>query len=812
MPEPEPLGLLLRRLRRGAALSQDELANRSGVSARTISDLERGQRASAHFETLRMLAGALDLSAEDRARLIKVAQDPWIDVTLQRPAWGDAARKGLPAPATTLIGRERDVTAIARELASDAHRLITLTGPGGVGKTRLALAAASTAAPDFPGGVAWIDLAPILDPEAVLPAIASSFGLDELDTAATIDRLQALLGDSRVLLVLDNFEQVIDAAPTVSALLAASPLLTVLVTSRAPLKVSAEIEYPVAPLGLPAPQATARETWEVESVRLFVARALAVRRDFILGPENRETVAHICRHLDGLPLAIELAASRLSVLSPRVLLDRLEQRLPLLTRGARDVPPRQQTMSNTIAWSYNLLDPDSRRLFRWLSVFVGGFTLETVEWVMGVPTPDGVAAVDALATLVENSLVICLPDSADSARFTMYETIREFGMAQLSERHELPHAYDLLTSYCQRLTHFGDGIPNCIVPAPWLAIMDQERGNIRAAHHHLARSNNPGKLFEFTVAFGHYLYNRGPIQEMWSWFEQALRLDASVSQPAPLRLQALYWASHLSSHLGLTERAITLGDEALHLADKFGDRAWRAAIVHCLALIHDERGHRDQAANLFEEELRLWEEIGVHGLSGFALMLLGKNAFLEGDLATARTLENQAAEIFAEMGGFGWVAMTKWFGGLFSASEGDLADAAARFTESIRLSVEHHTSMIHHKGLIGLAFVASELALYKRAAHLIGAAESCLEPTGQQLHRSRFDQSMYDRAISTCRAAMEEHAFDEALRFGAASDPTFWLQSGKVIKRVAAHRAGEGVGDQTAEMGYPLVFRAHVAD
>jgi predicted ATPase/DNA-binding XRE family transcriptional regulator len=794
MPDSQSLGLLLRRYRRQAALSQDALASRSGVSARSISDLERGQRTSAHFETLRMLADALGLIEDDRARLFRAAHPRWIDVTLQRLPLDEPERHRLPAPVAKLIGREREVAQLAQELSAGTNRLLTLTGPGGVGKTRLALEVATRVAPHFSGRAAWIDLAPVLDADVVVPTIASSLGLDTPGLEA-IDGLRKVCDDQPFLLILDNFEQVIEAAPMVSVLLAVAPALKVLVTSRAALRVVSELEYPVGPLGVPERGSSLRDIQHVESVQFFVDRAVAVQRDMLVGPETLEVAAQICQHLDGLPLAIELATSRLNALTPRQLLDRLEQRLPLLGRARRDTPPRQQTMRNAIAWSYNLLDSDAQRLFRKLSVFVGGFNLDTVEWLLGRQASDGVVAVDALATLLENSMIFRVPNTADSARFTMYETIREFGIEQLSEQQELHPTYELLAAYCQGLTQFGDGIPNCIVPAAWLSTMDREWGNIRAAHHYLAHSNDPGRLLEFTVAFGHYLYNRGLFQEGWSWFEQIL--DASPDQPPSLRLQALYWASHLSSHLGASGRALELGNEAMHLANEHGDLSWRATIVHCLGLIHLTAGDSIEAEALLAEALRLWEAAGVQGLSGFDYMLLGSIAFDQGDLLRTRTLEAQAAAIFYKMSGLGWVAMTKWYGGLCSVAEGDLRDAAFQFDECLRLSIEHMTSLIHYKGLIGLACVASELALYERAGQLIGAAESCLESTGQQL--GRLEQTMYDGVISTCRSAMGTVACDEARRLGGAGDRSSWIESGEAIKRTATRLAAQRANRETVE-------------
>jgi predicted ATPase/DNA-binding XRE family transcriptional regulator len=794
-PESESLDCLLRLFRHRAALSQDELADRSGVSARTISDLERGQRRSAHFETLRLLADALGLSPEDRARLIRTTQSPWIDVTLRQPPPLDAGCRALPVPATKLIGREREVVEIGEELAAEENRLITLTGPGGVGKTRLALAAAAAAAAHFAGGVAWIDLAPVGESAVVWNTIASSFGVGESTRMSPVEALRAVIGDQRFLLVLDNFEQVIEAAPSISKLLAAAPSLTVLITSRVPLNVSGEVTISVAPLPLPEPTARMRDISDSAPVQLFVERARSVRRDFALDPESSEAVVQICRRLDGLPLAIELAALRVKVLTPVQLLAWLEHPLAVLTRGARDAHPRQQTMINTIAWSYNLLDEDTRWLFRRLSVFVGGFNLDAVEWVMRPRMSRHIDAVDAIETLIDTNLVIRVPDSYDDARFTMFETIREFGIVVLNERVELQGAYDVLAGYCRGLARYGDGIPTCIVPEPWLAMVDQERNNIRAAYHHLAQAEDPEELLAFTAAFGHYLYLRGPLQEAWSWFDHALK--SSVSRPTSRRLQGLYWACHLASHLGLIEQAIQSGNEALAIADELGVCGWRAAIIHCLGIIEEGSGNVDRAAALFEEELVLWKEAGVQGLSGFALMSLGSIAFRRGDLVTARALEVQAAAIFQEMSGFGWVAMTKWLRGLFAASEGCLADAVTDFCECMQLSIAHNTSMMDHRCLIGLAFVASELALTDMAGHLVGAAEASLEATGQNW--GSFDRSLFERASSASRSAIGSTSFDDARRGGAASDAAAWLHSVSVIKHAAIERFGGHAADYPRE-------------
>src|SRR5829696_3791036 len=435
---PASFGNLLRHLRSAAWLSQEELAQRSGVSVRGISDLERGARSAPRLETVRLLADALDVDQASRAALLAAA----------RP---DIARRGatdrekpaffsVPTPLTRLIGREAEVEALRTTLRRDDVRFVTLTGAGGTGKTRLAIAVAVEMGDDFPDGVVFVDLSLLTDPALVVPTIATTLGVREVVGQRLLETLGEVLAASRMLLLLDNCERVIEVAPEITTLLAASPGLTVLATSREPLHVRGEREFPVLPLPLPAttPIVELGQFASVPAIALFVERAEASQPDFTMTAENVAAVAAVCRRLDGLPLAIELAAARVKVLPPQALLARLEHRLPLLTGGGRDLPARQRTMRDAIAWSYDFLTSEQKRLFRHLAVFAGGFTLDGAE---AVAAPDGsLAVLDSVVALVEQSLVRQMPGNEVEPRYHMLETVREFAVEQLTSSGEADEA------------------------------------------------------------------------------------------------------------------------------------------------------------------------------------------------------------------------------------------------------------------------------------------------------------------------------------------------------------------------------------
>jgi predicted ATPase/class 3 adenylate cyclase len=540
----------------------------------------------------------------------------------------------LPYQATRFLGREHDLARIVALLHDPAVRLVTLTGPGGTGKTRLAMQAAAELLDAFPDGVFFVPLAALTDAELVPSAVASAVGLREAGGPPPTEALRQALAGKRLLLVLDNLEQVAEAAPFVGDLVAASAELRVLATSRLPLRLRAEREYPVPPLGLPPRHgASPEEILRFEAVRLFVERAQAVNPGFILSPETAAAVAEIVRRLDGLPLAIELAAARIRILPPATLLARLERRLPLLTGGPRDAPARQQTLRDAIEWSHDLLTPEEHRLYRRLAVFAGGAALEAVE---SVTNPAGELDVfGGLDRLVEHNLLRSEAGPDDEPRFTMLETIREYGLERLERSGEAKATRRAHAEFFVALAEEAE--PELTGPqqVAWMDRLEAEHDNLRAALG-WALDTDAQIALQLAGGLGWFWFLRGYLNEGSAWLDRTLVVR---SEPGPLHVRAYAAAGRLVRHLGDYRRAIALQETSLELARTFQDRRAEALALHELGVLAGlDEGDAVREAALMEASLALWRDLGDAWGSARALNNIGYEAYLQGDLDRAAPL------------------------------------------------------------------------------------------------------------------------------------------------------------------------------
>jgi predicted ATPase/class 3 adenylate cyclase len=599
----------------------------------------------------------------------------------------------LPAQPTPLVGRERELGEVRALVRRDDVKLATLTGPGGTGKTRLALQSAADLVDEFPGGVFFVELAPIADPGLVVPAIAQAVGINE----AGGQSLPGYLADRTLLLLLDNFEQVLGAAPAVAELIASAPGLALLATSREPLRISGEHVFPVPPLA------------DDEAIELFVERGKAVASGFRLTNDNADAIADTCRRLDGLPLALELAAARLTLRSPEAMLARLDQRLKLLTGGARDVPARQRTLRATIEWSYDLLEEEERRLFTTLAVFAGGFTLEAAETVCD-------AELDRLASLVDKSLV-----RRDGDRFLVLETLREFALEQLAASGTAPQIRERHAAYSLELAEaaYAERIEK---EAEWAQRLEHEHDNLRAALDWFA-DEDPTRLLELAGALG--------------WFWRA--------------------GSHMSEGRDRLAGAIA----ETEVRDRMRARALTGA-----GTLAGWQGDLEQARPLLEEAIALWRGLGDVSEEGLAYESLAWGWFFVGDDAAAREAAERSLELQRGGGNKRLVNRAQLAVCQVMVSQGDLDPAERLSREALALAEEQDDAWARHLAehfLADCALIGGEYDVaeerYKRslsAALALGdRSEVGFELQGVAM--SAAGRSRPRRALRLAAAAQAEH-------------------------------------------------------
>ncbi len=705
----------------------------------------------------------------------------------------------LPVPRSPLIDREQEVALVRDLLQREDVGLVTLTGTGGVGKTRLAIQVAADLASLFADGVAFVSLASLKDPELVELTVARALGVSEADGQSIGERLLGYLRPRQLLLLLDNAEQLLSAAPLATQVLDAAPRLTLLVTSREPLRVRDERVVPVLPLALPAtsPLPDLDRLSHVPAVALFVERVREVKPDFALTADNAQAVAEICRRLDGLPLALELAAVRSTALPPAALLGRLEHRLPLLVHGARDVPQRQQTLRNTIAWSYDLLDESDKALFRRLAVFVGGFTLEAVEAVCvfaaasTVPSEeaDDGAVLEQLAQLLDKSLVQAQQGAGGEPRFTMLETIQEYAQEQLVASGEAAAVQERHANYFLRVALEAN--PQMYGPERevWMERLDREGANLRAA---LAWSKADKDAVQTGLrlvgALAFYWALRGSVREGRTWLEAMLERTDDTDRSAA-RGEALYGAGWLAWVEGDYAAASLRAEEGLSIVGERGDKRWIGYAEWLLGLVRMGQRNSAAALPLLEESRTLFKDQGDGWNEAFTLYLLGIAAYFSGDRAAARAHYEESLRLFQEQGDALYAALVLAALEVVSLPQGDEETARSLYEQSLPL-----LGASPDRGRLGMLLInIGEVWL-----HQSGGEQQAKMLFKQGLHLWQ-DMRRVDNGLGIVRglAGMAEVAAaqgqaERAVRlFGAAARllPSASLYREEMNRRVAAARA-----------------------
>jgi predicted ATPase/class 3 adenylate cyclase len=744
---------------------------------------------------------------KDLSRPERIFQLTAPDLPSQFPPLKTLARNpnNLPPQLTPLIGREREVEEVCRRLRSPQVRVLTLTGPGGTGKTRVGLQAAAELTGEFEDGVFFVALAAIADPALVAPTVARALGLTEAGNQPSEELLEGYLRDRQTLLVLDNFEQVLGAAPLIDDILSSAPNVKVLATSRIPLRLYGEHEFPVPPLSLPDARhlPSAEHLTEYGAVRLFVERARAVRPDFSITEENARAVAEICARLDGLPLAIELAAARTKLLSPQAMLPRLGNRLRLLTGGANNLPKRQRTLRSTIEWSHELLEEGEKTLFWRLAVFSGGATLEAIEAVCDAEGDLSVDVLESVSSLLDKSLLRQEEGQGEEPRFEMLETIREFALEKLEESGEAGAVKRAHAEYFLALAERAEPKLWGLEDAVWLERLEEEHDNMRAALSWALEHEEAGLALRLGGALRWFWNMAGYYGEGRSWLEATLAKDRGASAEARakvleglgllanqqgdlnraeaaaeegLKLSAETDLSETlvadlqdvlgdaARHRGNFERATELLERSLELHRKAHDTRGIAWSLGDLANVSIDRGNHEQAKRLHEEGLALARNLGGLELLGAHLISLGYEYLLEGKHERAKQLNEEAAELYrargrksllqAALDNMGWSALVS----------GDHQKAKALHEESLVLCRELGDKLVGSESIEGLACAAAAVGEAQRAARLFGAANALREEAGYELPaRARLLREPY---LTTARSQVSEAMWVAAWKSG----------------------------------------------
>jgi predicted ATPase len=787
-------GALLRRYRRAAGLSQEALAERALMSTRGVSDLERGVHKAPYRETVARLIDALDLDDEHRTMLQAAAERP------SRPAAAgpaDVSRHNLAEEATSFVGRATEIAEIRALLSRPGDRLITLVGPGGSGKTRLALRVAAAVLGDYPGGVFVVSLGPLADPALVPSAIATALGLGDQDDGDVLADLKQCLRDRTTLLVLDNFEHLLGAAELLPTLLEECPGLHLIVTSQTVLRLSWERVFLVAPLAVPKPPhpADPEALAQYEGIALFVDRATAASSSFALTDENAAAVAEICYRLDGLPLAIELAAARIRLFTPQALLDRLASRLALLTTGSRDRPSRHQTLRASIEWSISLLDDGEQALFRRLAVFAGGCTLSAAEAVSGC-VGDASDPVEALASLVDRSLLQQEAGHGEP-RFQMLETIREYAAEQLAASGTVDDVGGCHARYFAELAERAAGELAGSGANGSFARLEDEQDNLRAALHWACEQHESDLGLRLAIALSPFWRSRGRLTEGRHWFAEVLAIEAG-STPV-LRAHALRIAGE-RAFAGDLGQAAELTEQSLALYRAAEDTAGLAQALHQSGVIAFHQADYARALECLEQSTELARELGDTDLVARSLWSLAQPDPAARNRADARRSAEETLALHRRRRDPRGVAAALEVLLYAARADGDLHQMRALFTDVVRLLQEPglEPDFSLRERVQRIAFEMATLGDYPLGTHLLDVGITVNERAGNRRDAAHLRTALAQFSREQGRYELAAELYTDCLEVFAQVDD----EQGQSLALV-------GLGDVARDQGDAETNRRH---
>src|SRR6266511_5936383 len=686
-------GQALQQRRKALDLTQQALAQQVGCAVVTIQRIEQGTLRPSR-QIVQHLAAILDIPADEREQFVRLARSvPLPDTSeaqLGAPTRAPSTRSLLPMPLTPLIGRVQEITSLATLFLGDTVRLLTLTGPGGIGKTALAIQLAHALASHFHDGVVFVSLASLSNADLVIPAIGQALGLREAGKRPMAEQLHAHLRTRELLLLLDNFEQVVDAGTDVAA-----------------------------PLGVPRASggnaaASVEDVQAFPAIALFIRRAQAARPDFALTEQNVPIVTAICQRLDGLPLAIELAAALVKVLPLPAILSRLEQRLHVLVGGPRDLPPRQQTLRTAITWSYNLLNADEQALFRRLAVFVGGWSLEAADAVSTLERSNGATSQESsvlkgLFSLVDHSLLQQVASDDEEPRYAMLETIREYALERLEASGEAEAIRQAHAAYFLALAEVGEAQLKSAGQAQWLLRLEREYANLRAALEWALGCGQLEMALRVCGALWHFWTMHGHLSEGRRWIEQALaRSDPEPMDQPPISALAktLVGAGMLAYRQADYGQARTLCEQSLRLYRQLGDQHGIATALHGLGRVTSLGGNYTAARAMYQESLAIYRALHAHGGIAYTNLYLGHATYFAGKVLDARPLIEESLNTFRTLGAT-WDIANTLFVRAVAVLLADYEAARAAAEESLALM----RSLGDRRGIARASLILAHIAI-----------------------------------------------------------------------------------------------------